>query len=292
MRFDLTTLKLFVAVFEERSMARAAEREHITAPAISKRISELETSLGVTLFERLNTGSRPTPAGEALANEARGIFHSLERMQGRLSEYASGRRGSVRIYSNPSGLVASLADDLRTFLETRTDVSVRVDEHHSDDVVRGVAAGDADIGIYAHHIGAEDLTIVPYRSVQLVLVMREDHPLAGKTALAFAEAVEYDFVGLAENSAVGALVSSIASAQGLTVRHRVEVTGFEALRRMVQAGLGIGVVPESSGKAMRTGDLVSVPLTDDWAHYRLNLCTRGPETLSMTARLMVEHLLR
>ena len=171
-------------------------------------------------------------------------------------------------------------------------MSVRVDEHHSDDVVRGVAAGDADIGIYAHHIGAEDLTIVPYRSVQLVLVMREDHPLADRTALAFAEAVEHEFVGLAENSAVGALVSSIASAQGLTLKQRVEVTGFEALRRMVQAGLGIGVVPESSGKAMRAGDLVSVPLTDDWAHYRLSLCTRGPETLSMAARLMVGHLLR
>ena len=291
MRFDLTTLKLFVAVFEERSMARAAEREHITPPAISKRISELEASLGVTLFERLNTGIRPTPAGEALANEARGIFHSLERMQGRLSEYASGKRGSVRIYSNPSGLVASLADDLKTFLESRPDVSVRVDEHHSDDVVRGVAAGDADIGIYAHHIGAEDLTIVPYRSVQLVLVMREDHPLASRQALAFAEAAEYDFVGLAQNSAVGALLSSIASAQGLTLRQRVEVTGFEALRRMVQAGLGMGVVPESSAKAARTGGLVSVPLTDDWAHYRLSLCTRGPETLSMSARLMVEHLL-
>ena len=69
------------------------------------------------------------------------------------------------------------------------------------------------------------------------------------------------------------------------------MTGFEALRRMVHAGLGIGVVPEShSAGPHGYGGLVSVPLTDSWAQYRLNLCTRGPETLSMAARLMVEHL--
>jgi DNA-binding transcriptional LysR family regulator len=291
-RFDLTTLKLFLAVHEERSMAKAAEREHITAPAISKRIAELESALGVVLFERLSTGIRPTAAGDALALEAAGLFHNLDRMRGRLSEYASGQRGAVRIYSNPSGLVASLPDDLKTFMDAHRDVSVRVDEHHSDEVVRGVADGDADIGIFAHHIGAEDLTIVPYRSVQLVLVMRKDHPLAKRPSVGFAEAAAHEFVGLTRESAVGALLLSITSAQGIKVKSRIQVTGFEALRQMVHAGLGIGVIPES--RALTAGgpaELVSVPLTDTWAQYRLNLCTRAPETLSMAARLMVEHLL-
>jgi DNA-binding transcriptional LysR family regulator len=292
LRFDLTTLKFFLAVYEERSMAKAAEREHITPPAISKRIGELESSLGVVLFERLSTGIRPTPAGDALAAEARAVFHSLDRMHGRLSEYASGRRGTVRLYSNPSGLVASLAEDLKSFIDAHSEVSVRLDEHHSDDVVRGVAEGDADIGIFAHHIGAEDLTIVPYRSVQLVLVVPREHPLAGVRRVAFAEAAEHEFVGLTEDSAIGALVSSIASAQGLKLRSRVSVTGFEALRRMVHAGLGIGVMPASRGpEAERAAELVCVPLTDTWAQYRLNLCTRSPDTLSMAARLMVDHLL-
>jgi DNA-binding transcriptional LysR family regulator len=292
LRFDLTTLKLFVAVYEERSMAKAAEREHITPPAISKRIAELESALAVVLFERLSTGIRPTPAGDALAIEARGLFHSLDRMQGRLSEYASGQRGAVRLYSNPSGLVASLAEDLKSFMDAHREVSVRLDEHHSDEVVRGVAEGDADIGIFAHHIGAEALTIVPYRSVQLVLVMPQDHPLAAKPGVAFAEATEHEFVGLTEDSAIGSLVSSIASAQGLKLKVRVQVTGFEALRRMVHAGLGIGVIPVSRALTSRgPAELARVPLTDTWAQYRLNLCTRSPDTLSMAARLMVDHLL-
>jgi DNA-binding transcriptional LysR family regulator len=291
LRFDLTTLKFFLAVYEERSMAKAAEREHITPPAISKRIAELESSLAVVLFERLSTGIRPTPAGDALAAEARGVFQSLDRMHGRLSEYATGQRGAVRLYSNPSGLVASLADDLKSFIDANREVTVRLDEHHSDEVVRGVAEGDADIGVFAHHIGAEDLTIVPYRSVELVLAMPRAHPLAGRRNVAFAEAIEHEFVDLTEDSAIGALVASIASAQGLKLRSRVRVTGFEALRRMVHAGLGIGVIPASRvPDSSHTAELVCVPLTDSWAQYRLNLCTRSPDTLSMAARLMVEHL--
>src|SRR5262245_55107514 len=80
MRQDLTTLRLFLAVVEARSMAHAAEREHITPPAVSKRIAELESELDVVLFERQRTGIRTTAAGEALAAEVRHVFHALERM--------------------------------------------------------------------------------------------------------------------------------------------------------------------------------------------------------------------
>ena len=293
LRFDLTTLRLFLAVFEERSMSRAAEREHIAAPAISKRIGELESALGVMLFERLSTGIRPTAAGEALASEARSVFHSLDRMQGRLSEYASGQRGEVRILSNPSGLVGSLPEDLKSFMLAHPQVGVRLDEQHSDEVVRGVADGDADIGIFAHHIGAEELTIVPYQSVRLMLVTPKNHPLSNKRNVSFAEAAEHDFVRLAEESAVGALILGIASAQGVTLKGKLQVTGFDALRRMVQVGLGIGVIPEFGARPYRSAmDLHCVSLTDSWAQYRLNICTRAPETLSMSARLMLRHLQR
>ena len=80
MRLDLTSLRVFLAVVEARSMAHAAEREHITPPAVSKRITELESDLGVILFERQRTGIRTTAAGDALATEVRAVFHALERM--------------------------------------------------------------------------------------------------------------------------------------------------------------------------------------------------------------------
>ena len=280
-------------------MAHAAAREHITPPAISKRIAELEAELDVVLFERQRTGIRTTAAGEALAAEVRGVFHALERMQGRLSEYANGQRGQVKILSSPSGLVGSLPEHLKSFMQAHPLVSLRLDERHSEEVVHGVGEGDADIGVFAHHIiplndtvvGA--LTVVPYQTLRLVLMTPKDHPLGTRREVAFAEAAEYQFVGLSEASAVGVLMLRIASEQRLKLKSKIQVTGFEPLRRMIQAGLGIGILPEFCAypyaEAMR---LACVPLTDSWAQYQIDICTRAPETLAFAARLTLEHLMR
>ena len=90
---------------EEHSMAKAAEREHITTPAISKRIADLESHLDVQLLERSNTGVRPTAAGRSLAADARHILDALNAAQGKLSDYASGVRGEVRISANPTSIL-------------------------------------------------------------------------------------------------------------------------------------------------------------------------------------------
>ena len=214
-------------------------------------------------------------------------------MQFKLSEYASGQSGLVRVFSNPSGLVGSLPEELRSFMLTHPKVNVRLDERHSSEVVQGVAEGDADIGIFAHHIDATGLTVVPYQTVQLVLVTPKGHPLANQRKVGFVEAVDHVFVGLSEASAVGALVLKIASAQGLKLKSTLEVTGFEALRRMVQAGLGIGVIPEFCARPYtKAMHLSCVHLADSWANYQLDLCTRSPETLSMSVRHLLKHLTR
>ena len=280
-------------------MARAAEREHITPPAVSKRIAELESELGVVLFERQRTGIRTTAAGDALAAEVRDVFHALERMQGKLSEYANGQRGQVGILSAPSGLVGPLPEHLKAFMQAHPLVSLRLDERHSEEVVRGVAEGEADIGIFAHHIipqvhaVAEGLTVIPYQTLRLMLLTPKDHPLSERREVAFVEAAEYAFVGLSEASAVGVLIHKITAERGLTLKSRIQVTGFEPLRRMVQAGLGVGILPEHCAYPYSEAmGLSCVPLVDSWARYQDDICTRAPETLAFSARLTLEHLLR
>ncbi|HSN40869.1 MAG TPA: LysR family transcriptional regulator [Burkholderiales bacterium] len=291
MRFDLTTLKLFLAVLDEGSLAKAAGREHITAPAISKRITDLEDSLGAQLLERHSSGIRATPAGEALANEARSIFASLDRMRSRLSDYAAGRRGRVRIFSNHSAVVGSLPDHLAGFILANPMIDIQLDEHRSTDIVKGVGDGDADIGIHAPQVPADGLDIHPYQEVRLVVIAPHGHPLFGKTGMAFAEAADFDFVALSELSTIGSLVLQMAAQENIALKTRLQVTGFEALRRMVQAGMGIGVLPEFSALPY-TGamNFTCIPLSDGWARYRLSICTRPPDTLSMPARLLLAHL--
>lgn len=291
MRPDLTTLKLFLAVVEERSIAKAAGREHITAPAISKRITELETALSVQLFDRHPKGIRPTAAGEALVADVRSIFAILDRAENKLSEYAGGHRGSIRIHANPSGLSGALPVALREYLDTHPLVGIQLEEKHSVDVVRAVTEGEADIGICAPHTPAEGLTLHPYQTIRLVLITPQDHALAKRKTISLAEAAAHDFVSLSDTSSIGNLVLRVAAEQGVALKHRLQVDGFDGLRRMVEAGLGLAVLPEHCAlpysKAMA---FHFIRLNDSWARYRLNICTRDPQTLSMAARLLLNHL--
>lgn len=291
MRLDLTTLKLFLAAVEERSMARAAAREHITAPAISKRIAELEATLGVRLLERYSTGIRATAAGETLAAEVRSMIALLERTQVRMSEYARGIRGRVRLCSNPSGLTGSLTRDLRRYLNAYPEVDIDLHERRSVDVVRAVAEGEADIGIMAPQVPSEGLTVQPYHAVRLVVIAPQGHPLAVRKRISLSDAAGYDFVSLSEQSSIGALVNRFAGADGIALRHRLRVSTFDALRGMVQAGLGLGVLPEHCARPYAAAmGFACIALADRWAHYRLGICTRQEDTLSPSARLLVEQL--
>lgn len=291
MRPDLTTLKLFLAVVEEHSIAKAAEREHITAPAISKRITELETALSVQLFDRHPKGIRPTAAGEALTADVRSIFAILDRSENKLSEYADGNRGRIRIHANPSGISGALPAALREYLDAHPRVGIQLEEKHSVNVVRAVVEGEADIGIFAPHVPAEGLTVHPWQAIRLMLITPQDHALAKRKTISLAEAAAHDFVSLSDVSSIGNLVLRVAAEQGVALKHRLQVDGFDGLRRMVQAGLGLAVLPEHCAlpysKAM---GFHCISLSDSWARYRLNICTREPRTLGMAARLLLSHL--
>ena len=144
---DPVTLRLFVAVCEERNIARAAAREAIVASAVSKRLSDLEATLDTPLLYRHTRGVDLTPAGQSLLHHARAVLFSLEKMQAELSEYADGVRGHVRIHANISAIVQFLPEDLGTFAQAHPQVKIDLQEHLSSDVVRAVQEGAADLGI-------------------------------------------------------------------------------------------------------------------------------------------------
>ncbi|MDP1718390.1 MAG: LysR family transcriptional regulator [Burkholderiales bacterium] len=290
-RFDLISLRLFLSVLEESSFTRAATREHITAPAVSKRISELEAQLGVQLFERHSSGVRPTAAGRALEVDARSMFATLDRMQTLAGDYASGERGEVRLYANASSIVDTLPDEMRRFSRRHPHIQIRLDEGRSTEVVDAVTSGRADIGIFVPNIPAPELETAPYRKVALVLITPVDHPLAAHGSAAFAEAAAYDFVGLSDTSSIGMRIRSAAANAGIHSHTAIQVTTFEAMRRMVQAGMGIGILPESCAAPYAQGlGLCCIPLTDDWASYHLSLCVRHADTLPTATRLLFHFL--
>ena len=291
-RIDLTSLQLFVAVCELGSIARAAQREFIAASAVSKRLSELEAAVETPLLQRHSRGVRLTPAGESLLHHARTVLFGLERMQGELAEYTEGVRGHVRVHANISAIVQFLPEDLGAFAQQHSQIKIDLQEHLSPDVLQAVQEGTTDLGICnLGPQGSGTLQSRPYRSDRLVLVMPAGHALSARDAINFEEALDWDIVGLHAGSSISLAMRVAAAQAGRTLRQRIQVTGLDAMCRMIDNGLGVGLIPHRAFELMQgVGRLRSVPLTDAWAQRTLSLVARDFDALPVTSRLLVEHL--
>jgi DNA-binding transcriptional LysR family regulator len=290
-RLDLTSLQLFVAVCELGSIGKAAEREFIAPSALSKRLSDLEAALGSALLHRHSRGVDLTPAGQSLLHHARSVLFSLERMQSELGEYADGQRGQVRIHASISATVQFLPEDLGAFVRSHQGIKIDLEEHLSTEVLRAVQEGVADVGICNTADGVGELQTLPYRQDQLVLIVPTGHVLAAQKSVAFEETLAFDHVGLHSNSSIYVTMRQAAAALGQTIKLRIQVTGLDAMGRMIHNGLGIGVMPLRAFTLMHSaGDLTAVALTDAWATRHIELVARDFSTLPRTARLLVDHL--
>ena len=292
---DLTTLRLFVAVCETRNIARAAEQANLVGSAVSKRIAQLENTVGVKLLQRRKHGVEPTNAGQTLLEHAREMLATSERIERAMSGYASGVRGEVRVLATASVMAESLADDVAEFLAmpAHKDIQVSMEERISPDVVRGIREGSASLGICWDAADFAGLAWCGYRSDQLAVAMHPSHPLASRTTLTFAETLDYEQVSMPVSSAVHVMLGRAAAAVGRRVLHRVVVTNFEAALRVVRANLAISVVPREVAEAyLEVYGLRCIPLDEPWAQRRFAICFRDGGSLSAAARLLIDHLRR
>jgi DNA-binding transcriptional LysR family regulator len=290
-RIDLTTLQLFVAIYEEGNLTRASEREAIAPSAVSKRLHSLEETLKVSLFERMPQGMKLTSAGEALLHHARRTLLNIEKIAVELSEYADGVRGHVRMLSNLSAIIEFLPDDLPTFFSANATLRLDLQERPSADVVRGVEEGVADIGICSADVDTRTLQQYSYRKDNLVAVVPEHHPLAKRNRVEFSETLDFDHVALFATSSIYLRSQYTAQQVGKALKLRIHVPGFDAVCRMVQAGMGVGIIPDGAFDALSEGmHLQSIPLEDAWAKRQLSIVVRNAADLTSAGKLMFEHL--
>lgn len=291
MRIDLLTLKLFVAVCEHRSISRAADAENIAASAISKRISLLEAMLRVALFSRSNKGLELTAAAHSLLQRARTILGDVGELERELFDHSKGERGNIRLHASVSTIVQYLPADIREFLADHPAIQIELEEGLSQEVVRAVSENAADIGIFGGSALVPGLQLLPYRTDRLVVLVPDDHPLANASRLRFAEIAEHDLVGPQKGSYLNSLVQRAAADLSQPLRLRVRVNGFETVRSMVEAKLGIGLVPEHHAtRYVSAAALKAVPLDEDWAIRRWSICVRDAPSLPAPVQLLVKHL--
>jgi DNA-binding transcriptional LysR family regulator len=215
----------------------------------------------------------------------------IERLRDELAAYSGGRAGQVRVLSNTNALLEFLPEALSAFLAGHPQVSVDLEERLSDEIVGLIAEGVGDIGIVAGTVDKGRLTTYPFRSDRFVLVVARDHPLAKRSQVDFAEVLDHDFVGLDRASALQRFLASKASHIGRPLRLRVQLRSFDAVCRLVECNVGVGVVPATTARRAAKGMAIkAVDLTDPWALRDLTICIRDFAALPPYARQLVEHM--
>ncbi len=292
LRIDLLTLQLFVAIVEEQSIAKAAEKKHIAVSAVSRRISDLEEMLQVELLYRRSKGIEPTSAGYALLEHARIVLGNLAHLETDLLGYRQGTRGHIRLFVNKSAILESLAQELGAFLTLNPLVRIDLEECISPEIIRAVTENRADLGIFGGNILAPDLETFPYRQDRLVALLPKSHALSGRSAVRFADLVDQEFISLEKGSSIDTLCVKAAAELGRQLKLRIRVSGFDAVFRLVEARMGVGVVPSEITKGrFDPASLAVVPLDEPWADRPLVLGVRDRASLPPATRLLVDYLL-
>jgi DNA-binding transcriptional LysR family regulator len=291
LRFDLLTLQLFVAVVEEQSIAQAAEKKHIAVSAVSRRISDLEDMLQVELLHRHQKGIEPTAAGLALLEHARVVLGDVAQLEADMLGHRQGARGHIRLFVNTSATLESLAEEVSAFLVAHPDITIDIQENISPDIIRAITENRADIGIFGGNIHAPGLKIFPYHEDRLVAIVAEDHPLAERRSIAFADMVEHEFVMLEKGSSIDTLCVRAAAELGRQLRLRVRVGGFDAMFRLVAGHMGVGVAPQEIVQSrLKEARLAMVKLDEPWTRRLLVLGVRDQAILPPSTRLLLDHL--
>ncbi|CAJ0796699.1 LysR family transcriptional regulator [Ralstonia holmesii] len=294
MHFDFADLRLFSRIAEEQNLSRGARRAFLSPAAASARLKALEEQLGTRLFYRDNKGLSLTPAGEKLLRHARVIERQFEHVRSDFEEFSKDEVGHIRIFANTTAVTEFMPEVLATFMAERPAVTVDLQERLTRDIVRGVLDGSADLGIISGPIQSDELEVVHFSTDKLVLCTPVGHPLAtADRGLAFTDTLDYPHVSLHEGSTLHAFLTDLVRDQRRRLQIRIQVRSFEAMCRMIETGVGIGVVPLSAAlRHRKTMQLEMIELADAWAVRERAVIVRDLQGLPSCARALIDELIK
>ena len=291
-RVDFVTLKLFCAIAQSGSITKGANECSLALSAASRRMSELEDTVGLMLLDRSAKGVTLTQAGHAVMQHALRLFQGFEQFSNELAEYTKGIKGHVRLWANMSSLTEFLPSALASFLKQHPEIQVEVEEQLSGDIVKALLDGIADIGVLADGAPTAGLHTSIIGHDELVIVCSKSHPIRNKKRITFEECLSYDFVGLNRGSSLLELTSRQAEKLGKQMRLRIQVRSYDAMCQMIAVNLGIGVLPlQACAPQIKAMGLKAIPLEDTWAKRNLLLAMKIDGYQSPACTLLRDHLL-
>jgi DNA-binding transcriptional LysR family regulator len=278
---ELDQLKLFTDLVREQSFTKVAAKNFLTQPAVSLRIRNLEEELGTKLLERTTRRVLVTEEGRILYDYARDILSKAEEAKAVLLERQDKMIGSVRLATVHSIGLHELPSYLKRYISKYPQVGLHIDYQTGDVVYRIVQEGEADLGLVAYPEPVPSLITLPFLEDELVAICNEDHPLAKRGTIRLQDLNDQRFIAFDEGLPTRKAIDAVLSRRHVRVDIRMQSGNIEILKKMVEVGLGVSLVPRFSVQAeVEHGQLRSLPISDYSFKRPLALIHRKGKSLS------------
>ncbi|CAN5486980.1 LysR family transcriptional regulator [soil metagenome] len=289
----IETLKVFCDLVEMQSFSFAAERNFVTQSAVSQQIRTLEDKFKRRLLERVRGRRevRLTPAGEVFYRECRNVLASYAQLNESMSGLVGKISGTVKVATVYSVGLHELPPKVREFMTKFPSAKIDLEYSRTTRVVRDVLNGTVELGVVAFPEQKRGLTIVPMASDRLVLICPPGHEFAERTQIKVTELQERDFVLFERDVPTRKATDKILKSYGVGIRKVAEFDNIETIKRAVEVGFGLAIVPHPSVMdEERNNQLAVVELAEkDWIRP-VGVVYRTDRTLSVAAKKFVQLL--
>jgi molybdate transport repressor ModE-like protein len=267
-KFDTTTVRLILAIAEEGSISRAADRLGLAVAAASRRVTDLEEQLGAKLFKRVPHGVEITESGAKLLQYVRQIDNLVDRLQGDAQALNQGLEGRIIIGAPKAVVIQFLAREIAGIQRKYPGISLKIVEENSKIVQQLLRDKVIDVGIYEKKSGFLDLAKFAYKEDRLVLVYNRRHFQFSGGPVGIDDILDLPIVSLGKGSAVLSAVQRAYRSRGRLFPNNLSVSGFDTMLAMVRHGLGVGLMPPDVLRSFHPEEsLASAELDGEW-HQR------------------------
>jgi len=284
---QINQIKAFLTVAELESFSLAAERLHITQPAVSKRIRQLEISVGTELFDRISKRSILTPDGKAFRPHAERILQELKSYRFSLSRQQDSPSGSLSFATSHHIGLHRLPATLRDFKIRYPQVDLDLHFMDSEDACVAIANNELELAIVTlPEIADDKLECEPVWIDQLVVVTANDHALAGQQEIDPVDLLEHAAILPSIGTFTRKIINNLFASNKDKLKIILETNYLETIKVMVSANLGWSILPRSMVDASLSGHR----LRDLDVQRPLGIVTRKKRTLSLSSSAMIELL--
>jgi DNA-binding transcriptional LysR family regulator len=288
----IETLKTFCDLVETQSFSKAAQKNLVSQSAVSQQVRALESRFGQPLIERGHkTGAFPTEAGELFYAEAKELWTRFAELEERLRDRVGVISGNVRIATVYSVGLHVLPPYLKRFLRDHPQVNVRLEYKRTNEIYEGCRSGELHFGIVALPTRKPQIEIEALWHDTLVFVCSPEHPLALRRTLRLAQLEGQRMIAFDRDIPTRKAIDRILRDHGVTVVRAMEFDNIETIKRSVEAGLGISILPDAAvANEVRTRSLVALPIRDGKWSRAIGVIRRRGRALSPAAESLLARL--